>query len=104
MRAWIIQEIAVAKEAIVVSGKDQSPWKTFEFRANFILQYSLIALAEVDPTLTIKLAEFRGSQLGEDTRSHLLHYLTQARDSFATDDSDKTYAILGWRQKRTRSR
>ena len=91
-RVWIIQEIAMAKEAIVICGKDQDSWKTFEAGAKFILQHSLVGLTDVDPKRTIKLSEFRRSQ--EGTRNQLLHLLMRARDSYAKDDRDKIYAIL----------
>ena len=82
----------MAKEAIVICGKDQDSWKTFEAGARFILQHSLVGLTDVDPKRTVKLSEFRRSQ--EGIRNELLHLLMQARDSYARDDRDEIHGIL----------
>ena len=47
----------MAKEAIVMCGKNEDSWKTFEVGARFILQHSLIRLKDVDPKRTVKLSE-----------------------------------------------
>ena len=94
-RVWIIQEVTLAKEVMVACGNDQISWRAFEACAKFILQHSLVALTDVDPKRIVKLANFRAFQVGKGRRDQLLILLTQARDSYATGNRDKIYAILG---------
>lgn len=94
-RIWIIQEISVARDVSVICGNDQSPWRDFETVAATVKDRSLTALTHVDPRRTIKLAGFTSQQQNDSAHEHLLRLLSKARDSYATDNRDKIYAILG---------
>ena len=91
-RIWVIQEIGVASSVVICCGNDQTPWSNMASAAKFILNHSLDSLTDVDPTRVIKLESYRGRDI---SKRHLLPLLCEARSSFATNDRDKIYAILG---------
>ena len=94
-RVWVIQEISVAKEVSLICGKHRSSWRDFETVAALVQDRSLTALTHVDPRRTIKLAGFVSQQSKDGENESLLRLLSKARDSYATDQRDKIYAILG---------
>jgi hypothetical protein len=55
-RIWIIQETSVTRSVIVVCGTDQCSWSDMSTAVNYILDRSLDALTDVDPSRMIKLA------------------------------------------------
>jgi hypothetical protein len=101
-RVWIIQEIALSKEALVMCGGHSCPWSHLQIAAEYIVNHSLTALTEVDPRPAIKLATFvdqihrdlepNGRPLLPPQRFELF---LKARDSYATDDRDKVFALQG---------
>jgi Heterokaryon incompatibility protein (HET) len=101
-RVWIIQEIAVSKEALVLCGGHSCPWSHLQIAAEYIANHSLNALTDVDPRPAIKLATFvgqihrgfepNGQPLLPEQRFELF---LKARDSYATDDRDKVFALQG---------
>jgi hypothetical protein len=91
-RVWVIQEVSVAQSAIVVCGPDECSWSDMCTAAKYILDRSLDAVTDVDPKPVIKLANF--CERGGST-CNLLCLSSEARNSHATDDRDKIYAMLG---------
>lgn len=94
-RVWVIQEISLAKEVSLICGNHRSSWRDFETVAALVQDRSLTALTHVDPRRTIKLADFVSQQAKQGENENLLHLLSKARDSYATDQRDKIYALLG---------
>jgi len=91
-RVWIIQEVLVSQSAVVVCGVDSCSWSDMARAARYISDHSLEAVTDVDPKLVLKLANFCSRS---NSKPHLLHLLSEARSSYATDDKDKVYAVLG---------
>jgi len=91
-RIWIIQEVSVAQSVVVVCGTDECSWSDMSTAAKYILDHSLDAVTDVDPKLVMKLSSFCSR---DDSECHLLRLLSEVRNSYATDDRDKVYAILG---------
>ncbi|KAE9364913.1 HET-domain-containing protein, partial [Stipitochalara longipes BDJ] len=91
-RVWIIQEVSAAQSVVVVCGADTCSWSDMARAAKYISDHSLEAITDVDPRLVMKLSSFR---MRDKSQSHLLCLLSEARNSYATDDKDKVYAVLG---------
>lgn len=93
-RVWVIQEVTVANGASVLCGPNHCQWSDLTVTARYIEDHSLTAITPVDPQRAIKLAEL-GKRFREGPPHFLLDLLSQARDTFATDDRDKIFALLG---------
>lgn len=91
-RIWIIQETSVADFVVVTCGTDLCSWSGMCIAAKYILDHSFDAITGVDPKQVIMVSSFSGRN---DSNRGLLRLLSEARGSFATDDRDKIYAILG---------
>lgn len=94
-RIWIIQELAVSKDPIVVCGDSFFPWTEMAYAAQFALEHSLTAITSIDPRRPISLENFRQDYLTHKGESLMLSLLLKARDAFATDDRDKIFALMG---------
>lgn len=94
-RIWIIQELAVSKEAIVMCADKSFPWADIARAARFILEHSLTAITQVDPRRPTKLEKFRQAHLTRKGDQPLLPLLLEARDARATNDRDKIFALMG---------
>ncbi|KAL7627088.1 hypothetical protein AAE478_003864 [Parahypoxylon ruwenzoriense] len=90
-RVWIIQEIALARSAIVQCGEDSIPWRDFVSAAQ-IIHHRRLGAIDVTTVLPLydvaALMQKRGPQ-------DLIHLLVRFRRSFATKPVDKVYALLG---------
>jgi hypothetical protein len=95
-RSWVVQEICLAKEALVVCGDDSIDWNVFATSILIInwesnnpaisfLSYDY-ALSLIKLITTLKLT---------DTPMDLLDMLRQFRSLQATDPRDKVHAFLG---------
>lgn len=93
-RVWVIQEIAVSRDASVLCGPSHCQWSGLVTTARYITDHSLTAITRVDPRRVIKYANLR-QQSREGPPRSLLELLSQARDSYSTDDRDKIFALLG---------
>ena len=93
-RVWVIQEVTVARGAIVLCGSNHCQWSHLVTTAKYIQDHSLTAITRVDPYRVIKFAEL-GQRFRDGPPHLLLELLSQARDSYSTDDRDKVYALLG---------
>ena len=94
-RIWIIQELAVSKEAIVMCADKSFPWADVAHAARFILEHSLTAITQVDPRRPTKSEKFRQAHLTGKGDQPLLPLLLEARDARATNDRDKIFALMG---------
>lgn len=100
-RVWIIQELTVSKDALVICGDRSIPWADLAHAARFILQHSLTAITQVDPRPATKLEKFRQAYLTCKGDQPLLPLLLEARDAFATNDRDKVFALMGLSERDT---
>ncbi|KAE8441100.1 hypothetical protein EG329_005867 [Mollisiaceae sp. DMI_Dod_QoI] len=91
-RIWIIQEISLAREALVVSGSVTCPWEDVKGAAHFISDHSLTAIIDVDPSQILRLGSM--AETFRDGGS-ILELAQLARASKATDPKDKIFGLLG---------
>jgi hypothetical protein len=92
-RIWIVQEIILAREAIVLCGKDRIPWSHFLIVASYIHSRNLPYLVRVDPRPPLRFNYYRHAKhFGLYTLDSLL---AATRQSLSTNPLDKVYALLG---------
>ena len=84
-RVWVIQEVTVARGAIVLCGSNRCQWSHLITTAKYIQDHSSTAITRVDPYRAIKFAEL-GQRFRDGPPHLLLELLSQARDSYSTDD------------------
>ncbi|KAI1076087.1 heterokaryon incompatibility protein-domain-containing protein [Whalleya microplaca] len=91
-RTWIIQEISLARKAMLVCGANTCPWEGVTMAADYIRSHSLTAVVNVDPSQVLRLTslaeKFRGG-------APILELAQLARASKATNPRDKIYGLLG---------
>ena len=100
-RVWIIQELAVSTDALVMCGDRSFTWVDLAHAAQFILQHSLTSITRVDPRRPTKLENFRQAHLTNEGDQPLLPLLLAARNAFATNDRDKIFALMGLSEQST---
>jgi hypothetical protein len=91
-RAWIIQEIALARSATVLCGDQCLPWSEMVNAADYIKTRALDALVDCDPSGIPHLSEL-ASVTQRETGVPLLQALLTSRTSEATDPRDQVYAL-----------
>ncbi|CAI0649676.1 unnamed protein product [Colletotrichum noveboracense] len=98
-RVWVLQEVALARRAILICGKHSIPWSSMEIQRLDrigLLEYSKVAgyhptlsgLDRLPPVLDFRAPAFRDP-------SELLQLLETTRGSRASDPRDKIFALLG---------
>ncbi|KAF7555978.1 hypothetical protein G7046_g6420 [Stylonectria norvegica] len=93
-RAWIIQEVSFAKEAIIWCGEDSISWTDFAIVADYIYRRRFPRLTDLDATTVLPLNNVV-TQLQIGTKQDMLYLLASFRRSFATNPVDKVYALVG---------
>lgn len=91
-RIWIIQEITLAQDAILVSGSASCPWEHLKRAAHYILDRGMTALVDVDPSQVLRLESMKKIF---DDGTPVLELAQIARSSKATNHKDKIYGLLG---------
>jgi hypothetical protein len=103
-RAWVLQEVALAKEIEVYCGMRKIPWLSFTETYELFVPYESLARAvfkafRIQPPARAVAAIFfqtvARKGLWHQRPLPLLFALDRARSALATDDRDKTFAILG---------
>ncbi|CZR57812.1 uncharacterized protein PAC_07701 [Phialocephala subalpina] len=105
-RAWVVQEVGVAKEAIVCCGSSQVPFQHFRElsklaqanRGEFDLHATYLRIMEKDPMFKELMTNIHMSSLiptMDNIETPLLSVLFLSWKKQATDDRDKVYAMLG---------
>ncbi|KAH6669023.1 heterokaryon incompatibility protein-domain-containing protein, partial [Halenospora varia] len=88
-RVWILQEVAVAREALLMWGSETLDWRYFSAaRFNALKLMPVDKSGKIPPVL----------QLAQDERKPLKNFASlmhTARGCLATDPRDKVYALLG---------
>ncbi|RYP26982.1 hypothetical protein DL767_007845 [Monosporascus sp. MG133] len=96
-RVWIIQEIALARSAIVHCGQDSIPWMGFSGVAMYLYrrQFTRLTTCELDVTAVLPLY-YIAKQVREGGGKHdLLSLLATSRRSIALNPRDHVYGLLG---------
>ena len=91
-RIWIIQELAVSSDPVVVLGKSQLNWANFVAGVGYAGKL-LLTLPEASRRIA-DLETFRGS-ISSGKPQPLLDLLIFGRSSSASDNRDKVYALCG---------
>ena len=91
-RVWLIQEVAVARSASVLYGQDHCQCSNLTTTACYIKDHSLTATIHVDPRRALKYADL-SLRFQEGSLRSLLELLSQARDSYSTDDRGKRFLL-----------
>ncbi|RYP27167.1 hypothetical protein DL768_011319 [Monosporascus sp. mg162] len=86
-RAWVIQEVALARSAILICGEKQLSWSSFR-RWCLLLEPTHGQNMRIPPLLHFDHRTYASP-------NQLLRLLDLARDFMAADPRDKVYAILG---------
>ncbi|GKT43370.1 heterokaryon incompatibility protein 6, OR allele [Colletotrichum spaethianum] len=95
-RAWILQEVALARNAMLICGNFSMPWSMVQIPRLAALgllinvgeEPRLLSMLQLPSVLQFRAPAYRDS-------SDLLHLLDLARHSHATDPRDKLFAVFG---------
>lgn len=91
-RAWIVQEITLAKDAVVMCGQKSVSWDNLICAAICLDTHHLSKLVRVDTWRPIQLGSYAYHlEFGMD----LLSLLHRTRPQHATRSHDKVYSVLG---------
>ena len=95
-RAWVVQEVAFAKNAMVVCGKDEQSWQEFAYGISRIIKLAMNATGAMPITHWRLIYMANIIQTFEKDR-HLPseELLPQSRFFEATDKHDNIFAIMG---------
>ncbi|KAK5716634.1 hypothetical protein LTR15_009526 [Elasticomyces elasticus] len=91
-RVWIIQEVSLAREAVIVCGADTCPWTDLVGAVAYIADRSLTTAVDIDPSQVLRLETVIADARKKPSVVELARF---ARHSNASDARDKLYALLG---------
>nr|OQO22671.1 hypothetical protein B0A51_16499 [Rachicladosporium sp. CCFEE 5018] len=100
-RVWAVQEVVLAREALIVSGSDTLPWNDYDAGIEFgketgVFETSLIGYArDPEPTFPNMTAQSELILSSQDSAATLLGLLHRHRFREATNPADKVYSMLG---------
>ncbi|KAF1829885.1 HET-domain-containing protein [Decorospora gaudefroyi] len=96
-RVWILQEIAVARDVLVIYGDKRMSWKDLVELSKLYLR--MMAAHDLPlvlpPVIHYGLEQMTLSSCRSQGKSDLLSLLKVSQDCFCKDARDKVYAILG---------
>ncbi|KAF2028216.1 HET-domain-containing protein, partial [Setomelanomma holmii] len=92
-RAWIIQEILLAKDILVVLGDRAVEWKAFSSTVSYVNANKKLHFGKAYRSSTPAVVHWRDKSAVTRPRT-LLHLLDKTRYCKATDPRDKVYALL----------
>ncbi|KAK4164438.1 heterokaryon incompatibility protein-domain-containing protein, partial [Cladorrhinum sp. PSN259] len=87
-RVWILQEVALARAAIVICGKYEVPWRWFRNHAKSLASDPYFSESPLPKAVTLEPRKHRD-------KSDLMNLLDDARNCHATDPRDKVFAVFG---------
>jgi hypothetical protein len=98
-RVWIIQEIILARKAMVFCGRHSISWDELVKASHFVAVTAwktwIIAQSHHPFHHTIPTALYYSKHRDDRGLSRMLYYLALGRRFMALDDRDKIYALLG---------
>ncbi|CAH0031192.1 unnamed protein product [Clonostachys rhizophaga] len=94
VRIWIVQEITLARDAVVFCGNETIPWDKFLWIIWFLRLRNLEGTYNLDVSPAFRLG-ILGSAHRSGRPLPLLELLGLFRRSLATDPHDKVYGLLG---------
>jgi hypothetical protein len=93
-RAWIVQEVSVAKEVYVLCGDYSVSWAELAQAVTYVLDVGIFFLFPDDITYQFLTIAGTRRQFLEGVRPRLLSLLLQNRSSLASDARDKVFSLL----------
>ena len=100
-RVWVIQEVAMASEAVIVWGTETLDWETFRLGLSHGMKSDLFHLKTLGLSTEIAFRRFEALASVIEPESNLtpvarlLQFLGKFRDWKASDARDKVFALLG---------
>ncbi|KAI0145288.1 heterokaryon incompatibility protein-domain-containing protein [Xylariaceae sp. FL1272] len=103
-RCWVLQEVVLAKEAIMMSGTSSISWELFVVGISFVMYLGEGGLegrrpedytSSIIPLAGMLRGDMHNSEITEMKHFDPLWMLNRARHMGATDPRDKVYAVLG---------
>lgn len=100
-RVWIVQEIILASDALIVCGSNEIDWKVFCQAIDRLIAAQLtdgvvMGLVEEEPFRWYKsIISMRSLSLTESLGDKLLDLLIHVREREATNPRDKVFSVLG---------
>jgi len=100
-RVWVVQEVVLAKKALIVCGTKEMEWELFSLAIEQgislgIWQEMMLGLVTVSYFSFYKsITTMKRSSLADSTAERLLSLMIHVREREATDPRDKVFAILG---------
>ena len=93
-RIWVVQEVAVAIEAILYCGQKSLTWEMMCSISDLESGVNMIRVNNQMVMDIIEGIEFEKNAANQSTPMTLLHVLLRHRTSLSTDPRDKVYALL----------
>ena len=93
-RVWIIQEIALARGALVQCGSYQIPWEDLVAAGRVLVTHHLTSALGIDPSPIMAMQTYREATLNGEELT-LLELMHVSRSNRSTDPRDKIYGVLG---------
>ncbi|KAI4284671.1 MAG: hypothetical protein L6R38_001249 [Xanthoria sp. 2 TBL-2021] len=93
-RAWVVQELATASQAIVMCGNDRLSWDDFHSVFDYLLASGLTSRAPFAFNNFMTLCHARRLEKLK-TPQKTLHVLVRHRQALASDSRDKIFAFRG---------
>ncbi|KAI1126202.1 heterokaryon incompatibility protein-domain-containing protein [Nemania abortiva] len=94
-RVWIIQEVAMAHEILILLNGEPWPWAAFAQASYNALNRGFKFQSAFDPESMLRLERIRAAFRNEGPAPTILQALALGRKSLATLDVDKVYGLRG---------
>ena len=96
-RVWIIQEIGVARDVMLLCGEDELSWQGFVAALSYFSNFENDNFHRLDDGLlaTPSLADLSRTEFAEGQSKDLFTLLVRHRRSLATDSRDKVFGLYG---------
>lgn len=92
-RAWIVQEVAVCKDAHVICGQDMISWNDLRNAISYVLDVGIFFMFPEDATYQILMIAETRQQFTHGIKPRLLSLLLQNRSFLAFDPRDMVFAL-----------
>jgi hypothetical protein len=93
-RTWVIQEIALARDAVVQCGSHTVSWADLVTAARFLVEHHLVSHVDIDPSPILAMQVYRDA-IKLRGGLNLLELMYISRSSWCGDPKDKIYGLLG---------
>src|SRR5439155_7850172 len=93
-RAWIIQEVAVAKDAEVLCSEDSISWDDLHNAVVYLLDLGIFVVFPKDTTYQMLMIAGTREQFAKGVKPLLLSLLLRNRSFSATDPRDMVFTLL----------